>query len=348
MKKALIFAVIIFLTVLSILFFRSLGKGTLGTEIKVLPGLEEEVARSGRIRFLTADFAFGLGENGLSGSRQSFEEVEERFETLANKIKIFGPDLVVLFDVANSGAKTHDLSFARMLSSETELTHLATITTWSRTDAWFPFWPISAHAGRIESGIIVLSRYPLETIETDIFRDASQTGRLHDLYGPQSAISSLDVVLAPDERISLNILDLQHVMLPPVTAPENENYIATLNVRRSTDPIPSQTLHTENNLLSVESSPELEILRSATDDTFEEQLSTPVISSEFQIVRRIALDPNMLRSGPAMEVFVDENGETRYVYHDDEENLAPPGEEPTLQRIEDLLDPENEELETNE
>jgi endonuclease/exonuclease/phosphatase family metal-dependent hydrolase len=121
---------------------------------------EAPPANPPRLRVLSYNMHFGIGrdDDHTKVSRADVERILAEMAALINKLNA---DVVLLQEVDFDSARTFGIDQMNVLARATGMRHMAPVKTWIKGYIPFPYWPPSAHYGRMDSGQAVLSRYPI-------------------------------------------------------------------------------------------------------------------------------------------------------------------------------------------
>ena len=300
-------------------------------------GLEEREGAT-RMRLLVVDADYGLGPEGFEGDRQDFDTYVERIDGIVNEIAINNPrcrrDLrraVRRWSGLRSGSRVP------RRCRERDAVHGAhgQLEQPQRDDPALP-----ARTTRRPDPGWRRDRIALPHHRGD-WRTCSAPTRASSLlerFFVQRSSLTEAIINVGDERVLISVMDLLGTSPMPTRTAENEDAFAQLLVRRvdgvnlgARGPF---EIRTEDQVLSIVRDPNVDVLRSAIDSNLQGRVTSPVISAELGFVEAVVLDPSQMvnRTGPRMEIFIDENG-TRIEYPEQVEGSGAP----TLVNVQDLL-----------
>ena len=104
---------------------------------------------------------YGGGPTLARGRGQSRAEVVSYLDTIAANIRNWEADIVALQEVDRAAIRSFDIDQMRWLQEATGLAHAVWTPTWDATWVPHPGLSPSKHIGRVRSGQVVLSRFPL-------------------------------------------------------------------------------------------------------------------------------------------------------------------------------------------
>lgn len=114
-----------------------------------------------RLRILSYNIHYGVGREDDFDRRLPRAEIERNLAGIAALIRRLGADIVLLQEVDFDSARTHRMDEMRILAEAAGLAHMAPVVTWKKNYLPWPVWPPSKHYGRMRSGQVVLSRWPI-------------------------------------------------------------------------------------------------------------------------------------------------------------------------------------------
>ncbi len=158
---------LIILGILAVALFWAMGgiqnPKTYDGEITDFGGDEAEPDDSLVVMTWNIAYAYGEGSDGdESYQSRSREEMEERLRILGDQIKKVNPDLVLLQEVDFGSKRSGNIDQLKMLANITKLKYGAYAQNWRAGYVPYPYWPPARHFGKMNSGIGVLSRYPIK------------------------------------------------------------------------------------------------------------------------------------------------------------------------------------------
>lgn len=127
----------------------------LGNDITLPP-----ITWTGALRLATYNIGYA---SGIKNNTEKITEAEakQNLYTIALTLKKIDADIVALQEVDFKSARTFDTDQMTYLAQFLGMPFVAYAVTWNKKYIPFPYWPISKHFGRILSGQVILSKYPL-------------------------------------------------------------------------------------------------------------------------------------------------------------------------------------------
>ena len=83
-------------------------------------------------------------------------------ESAIATLRTLNPDIIALQEIDIDSKRSYNVNQLDALANALGLTHAGLAINWNKNYVPFPYWPISAHFGKIVSGQAVLSRYPIK------------------------------------------------------------------------------------------------------------------------------------------------------------------------------------------
>lgn len=102
----------------------------------------------------------GLANNTAFKPNKAFFEANQARAVAA--LKAVSPDIVGFQEIDFEAKRSYDVDQAEAIAQDLGLGAGAIAINWDKNYLPFPYWPISAHFGKILSGQAILSRYPIE------------------------------------------------------------------------------------------------------------------------------------------------------------------------------------------
>ena len=105
----------------------------------------------------------GLTNNqAIDRKKQLFDK---NIETAITALKSFKPDLIGFQEIDLDSKRSFNVNQVNKIAEALNFAQSAIAINWDKNYLPFPYFPVSAHFGRILSGQAVLSRYPIESHE---------------------------------------------------------------------------------------------------------------------------------------------------------------------------------------
>lgn len=137
-------------------------------------------------------YAVGLAADDKLPPR---ETVEQNLRAIAELLKRERVDVALFQEIDFGAARTHRIDMVKRLAELSGLPYAARALNWDKNYLPFPYWPISAHWGRMLSGTAVLSRYPLSFNRMYILPKPKGNNWLYNLFYIDRGIQVVDLDL---------------------------------------------------------------------------------------------------------------------------------------------------------
>lgn len=128
-------------------------------------------------------WGYGAGSEGRAVAKPE-EHFDLRLEEMVAVLTPLKPDLVLLQEVDFDATRSHHVNQARTLARGLKLPFVAEAVSWVANWVPFPYWPPSAHFGRMRSGGAILSRYPVEYNEVRLLEKPNSNPFFYNLFYP--------------------------------------------------------------------------------------------------------------------------------------------------------------------
>ena len=102
----------------------------------------------------------GLANNTTIATDRAFFEANQ--QRVISAFQAIAPDIIALQEVDFDSKRSYGVDQAKALALGLDPVYVGAIAiSWDKNYVPFPFWPLSAHFGKILSGQAILSRYPI-------------------------------------------------------------------------------------------------------------------------------------------------------------------------------------------
>ncbi len=133
------------------------GGAIVGSPSAASPQLES----GDQLTVVSWNIHYGGGPTLARGRGQTREEVLSYLDAIAQRLRSWDADIVALQEVDRHAIRSFDIDQMRWLQEATGLEHAIWTPTWDATWVPHPGLSPSKHIGRVLSGQVVLSRFPL-------------------------------------------------------------------------------------------------------------------------------------------------------------------------------------------
>lgn len=145
--------------------------------------LDEELSPS-ILKMITWNTGFFYGEGSEGDGYEAQDEAfySERLVLAANELKSWDADIVFLQEIDFASSRTHFINQAITLAKLAGYHFVAQAPSWKANYIPFPYWPVSLHFGRMNSGGAILSRYPLKNHQIHILDKPASNPWWYNLF----------------------------------------------------------------------------------------------------------------------------------------------------------------------
>jgi endonuclease/exonuclease/phosphatase family metal-dependent hydrolase len=119
------------------------------------------------IRVVSYNIGYASGSLNNTGASIPTVTLMGHLNEIAYTVRQTHPDILLLQEVDFSADRTHRINQLRHLGRLLNFPYAAYATTWNKRYIPWPYWPPSRHFGRVVSGQVVLSRFPILTQEIE-------------------------------------------------------------------------------------------------------------------------------------------------------------------------------------
>ena len=167
------------------------------------PGKSVEIGSGDALTVVTWNIHYGGGPTLARGRGQSQSEVFGYLEAIAKEIKGWDADVVALQEVDRRAIRSYDVDQLRWLQETTGLRHAVWTPTWNARWVPHPGLKPSEHIGRVLSGQVVLSRFPLSQDQHIRLPQPEANGAIYNKFYLHRHLTDVTVKLGPDHSIRL-------------------------------------------------------------------------------------------------------------------------------------------------
>ena len=121
------------------------------------------VMGKGRLTIVTYNIGYLSGLTNNQAVRRTAELFAANRQTVVSALSPLKPDVIALQEVDLASRRSFFINQAADLATDLQLGTTALAVNWDKTYVPFPYWPFSAHFGRVVSGQALLSRYPIQS-----------------------------------------------------------------------------------------------------------------------------------------------------------------------------------------
>ena len=158
---------------------------TYSVEPITLPGFPGPDARelAGRaLTFVSWNIAWGQGEGSAEDPARPAAEIAASIQKIGVSLRELGADVVLLQEVDFDSARSQRVDQALALARLAGLPHLACALSWRTNYLPFPSGPPRDHWGRVRSGGVILSRYPIRSCSVELLPKPSSRSAIQRCF----------------------------------------------------------------------------------------------------------------------------------------------------------------------
>ena len=167
------------------------------------PGDSPELGAGDALTVVTWNIHYGGGPTLARGRGQSEAEVYGYLDAIAQEIKGWDADIVALQEVDRRAIRSYDVDQLRWLQEATGLKHAVWTPTWDANWVPHPGLKPSEHIGRVLSGQVVLSRFPLAGDRHVRLPQPKANGAIYNAFYLHRHLTEVTAQLGPDHSLRL-------------------------------------------------------------------------------------------------------------------------------------------------
>jgi endonuclease/exonuclease/phosphatase family metal-dependent hydrolase len=180
------------------------GRAPTGGKIIATPNATSPTLNSGdSFTFVSWNIHYGGGPTLARGRGQSREEVVRYLDEIAGYIRSWDADIVALQEVDREALRSFDIDQLHWLQQATGLNHAAWTPTWDARWVPHPGLNPAQHIGRVRSGQVVLSRFPLSDDQHIRLPQPATNLSIYNRFYLHRHLTNVSVTLGPDIRLQL-------------------------------------------------------------------------------------------------------------------------------------------------
>ena len=146
---------------------------------------------------------YGGGPTLERGRGQTRAEVVKYLDEIAAYIRDWDADIVALQEVDREAIRSYDIDQLRWLQEATGLEHAAWTPTWDARWVPHPGLSPSKQIGRVLSGQVVLSRFPLEGDEHIRLPQPESNDAIYNRFYLHRHLTDVTAAISPDIRLQI-------------------------------------------------------------------------------------------------------------------------------------------------
>ncbi|MDP6931760.1 MAG: endonuclease/exonuclease/phosphatase family protein, partial [Myxococcota bacterium] len=156
-----------------------------------------------RLVVATWNIHYACGSSLEVGRFASRDQVLEWLTSISDQIRAWDADIVALQEVDRAATRTHDVDQVRWLMESTGMPYAAWTPTWDARWVPHPGLDPRRQIGRVYSGQVILSRFPLTELESHPLPQPAAQGLLYNLFYLHRALTEVRVDLGEGRNLRL-------------------------------------------------------------------------------------------------------------------------------------------------
>ena len=205
--RRIILVFLIILIGLAVFFFKASAPLLIDLEEVHLskPGKLKNAQRGDTLSVMTYNLGYlsGMINNSPSQRKEeNFDQNELRFSQL---IKQWNPDILGLQEVDIDADRSFNKDQSAGLMEDLEYRQRYFSVNWNKRYVPFPYWPFSAHFGKIISGQAIISKFNLSNTEAVTLVMPENKSFLYKAFYLERLIQSSDAIIGEDTIRILNV-----------------------------------------------------------------------------------------------------------------------------------------------
>ncbi len=144
----------------------------------------------------------GLANNTTVKPEKAFFEANQTQAITA--LKSINPDIVAFQEIDFGADRSYGVNQAQTIANALGLGAGAIAINWDKTYLPFPYWPVSAHFGKILSGQAVLSRYPIEKNSRTVLQKVAGNNFIYNAFYLDRVVQASEVDMGGRKLVVMN------------------------------------------------------------------------------------------------------------------------------------------------
>ncbi len=173
-------------------------------EVIRVPTLDEGNA-DGDYTIVTYNVGYASGMTNNTANNASAEEYADNLGRIADALEAMSPDIVAFQEIDYGSDRSYQRDQLPALGDALRLPYRARSFNWDKRYLPFPYWPLSAHYGRMLSGQAIVSAFPIESHEKTTLAKPSSNPGYYNAYYIDRLIERADITIGDETLTVLNV-----------------------------------------------------------------------------------------------------------------------------------------------
>ena len=145
----------------------------------------------------------GLANNTATKPNRAFFEANQAKAIAA--LQSVSPDIVAFQEIDFGASRSYNVNQAKAIAQALGLGSGAIAINWDKNYLPFPYWPPSAHFGKILSGQAVLSRFPIEKNSRTVLQKVAGNNFIYNAFYLDRVAQVSEIAVAGKTLVMMNI-----------------------------------------------------------------------------------------------------------------------------------------------
>lgn len=150
-------------------------------------------------------YFYGLGSEGTAYYPKEFNYYQKRLESAVRLIKKEDIDLVFLQEVDFNSGRTHFVDQLKEMAKALKFSYIAYAPSWEANYIPYPYWPVTRHFGKIQSGGGIISRYPIKSNKIKLLNKPRSNSWWYNYFYLYRYIQKAKIAFGTRELIAYNV-----------------------------------------------------------------------------------------------------------------------------------------------
>lgn len=150
-------------------------------------------------------FLYGVGSEGQGYEAKDPSYYQERLDKLIVQLKDWNADVLCLQEVDFDAKRSGHVNQAEYIAKHAGYPYLGEAYSWDLNYIPFPYWPPRNHFGKIKSGGVILSKYPLHDHEVTLLQKPHSKPWWYNLFYLHRYVQKVTVTIGDKSFKILNL-----------------------------------------------------------------------------------------------------------------------------------------------